>query len=141
MLPDQVDSTPQSGSYSFGLVPGGLFGSGYELDGTINRSGATFGLAFLYLGTNWTYTVSVSKPIYGVIPIDNLLNETQGNFTKDKYGLPVYAPKILGSMNDTYGTPKTIFQGFAYKENGAQFIFPAMTPQFPPTTDTEEDSS
>ncbi len=139
-LPDMHDVTPQSGSESYSFIPGQQ--TGYILDAQIDRASSTFSLAFVYLGASWKVTYPPA-PVTATLLIepDPKLESLTSSTQTDKFGFPIYPQMLLGTMNNSYGTPKTTFEGEGYKADGAQFVFPAITPQFAPTDNAEEDIS
>lgn len=140
MVPHTVDVTPQSGTLSYSFVNPS---SGYILDAKIDRPGGVFNLAFQYLGASWeiqSVPPNPDGPSTFQIPTDPLIC-TFAPSTVDKYGYPVFTTKMSVPMANDYSTQKQTFKGQGYPADAAQFILPALTPQFAPTDDEEEDIS
>lgn len=143
-LPYSTDITPQSGMYSYGLdsSQNPPYGAGFQLDAMIDRKAGTFNLAYLYLGMNWTIHIEHAPDNQTfVIPGDPKLVNIESAGNPDKFGFPQYPMELMGTLNGNFGTPKVITKGQGYDATGAQFIFPALTPNFAPTSDAEEDVS
>lgn len=132
--------SPTSGVMPYGLRQNGTqYGTGYVLDAKFDRKAGTIGIAFDYLGTNVDYKIPPAPQTFTIlIPRDNLLVSPYSMGT-DKFGAPVYPTKVFAQLRPDFKVEKQIFNGSAYNQFATQMEVPAMTPQYIPSDNAEED--
>lgn len=131
-----------TGTYSLGLDGNANkpWGTGFDLEFYVDRKGGTIKIAYSYLGTDVLGTVPPeTKQIPFLIPGDPLLTAPGYNGV-DKYGWGMLTPNMDLTLNtDDFTTAQVTFIGSNPAIMNTTFVAPAMTPQYAPTSDAEED--